>query len=105
MRPLQHGTLTAFRYCKCEPCRTAKRAYMLAYMRRRRGPPRGLAPLPAHGQRARYQRGCRCPACKAAHTTYMQAYREEKRWQRAERREQIAAAHRRGQEKQEDGTV
>ena len=90
-RPLQHGTLSAFRYCRCERCREAKRSYMRVYMRQKRGSGRGLVPLPHHGERARYLRGCRCPACKAAHTTYMQAYRDQQRVLLLSRREKIAA--------------
>lgn len=34
VRVTEHGTLSMYRYCKCEACRAAKRAYMQAYSAR-----------------------------------------------------------------------
>lgn len=31
-----HGTLSSYRYCKCDKCREAKRAYMTEYHRQRK---------------------------------------------------------------------
>lgn len=30
-KPAEHGTLSMYRYCKCEPCRAAKSAYSREY--------------------------------------------------------------------------
>lgn len=35
-RNKEHGTLTMYRYCKCEKCREAKRNYMKNYVRPKR---------------------------------------------------------------------
>lgn len=40
---------------------------------------RATDPEPAHGTRARYQRGCRCLTCRSANAAYESEYRRLKR--------------------------
>lgn len=69
-----HGTLTSVRWCKCDECRAAKRAYMKAYGEKRTkvGLRGGLKP--AHGTYGSYRNGCRCDDCRFSNTLRMRDY-------------------------------
>jgi hypothetical protein len=76
-----HGTLSSFRYCKCDLCRKANNEYMRDYKRKKndyRGrikPRTGLV----HGTKNAYSYyGCRCEICCRKNTERHQEYRKRK---------------------------
>ncbi len=73
-----HGTLSAFRHCKCDECRAAKASYMKEYRAaRRKGPLRPTGQRAPCGTRASY-RYCKCSLCRAAQADYMRDLRARK---------------------------
>ena len=69
-----HGTLSSFRYCRCEVCRAAKSQYNKEHDKR----PRRRPPL-EHGTVRMYSRGCRCETCRAANAAKMREYKKKLR--------------------------
>ena len=71
-----HGTLSAYRYCKCDLCRAAKSAHnQAAYVAR------GIAPRlpPEHGSAVMYTyHKCRCSLCRVGNTERHKARRIKK---------------------------
>lgn len=67
----RHGTLSTYRYCKCEVCRAAAAAHALAYKHRTgRSRPESTIRY-EHGTRAMYvTKKCRCPSCTEANRVY-----------------------------------
>lgn len=70
-----HGTLTSYKYCKCDLCRKAKSDW-----NRKMKPPRQTTDRKSargtHGTRAAYKycEPPKCNSCKAAHAAYMNNY-------------------------------
>ena len=65
----KHGTLTGYRYCKCQRCKTAKSKYNKKYK------PRKAKELAKHGTYARYKIEVRagkgtCYKCRTANSRY-----------------------------------
>jgi len=74
-----HGTISSFRYCRCDLCRKAKATHNRAYRAAHGIPPRRRAQVPTCGTRAAYTRkGCRCEKCRAAQRDYMRGLRLRK---------------------------
>lgn len=67
-----HGTVSSYRYCRCQECRAAKSDDNARRNRARGIPPKqGLA----HGTYGCYRKGCRCDACRQANTAHHREYR------------------------------
>lgn len=68
-----HGTLAAYRYCRCGACRAAKSADNAA-----RNRARGIGPRPLrvinHGEYGMYRKGCRCTLCREANAERVRTY-------------------------------
>lgn len=64
-REIAHGTLSGYRYCKCELCRQAKRESNRKHWEKR------LAEG-THGAVEHYDKGCRCTECRRAKAKYWQ---------------------------------
>ncbi|HEX7992685.1 MAG TPA: hypothetical protein VF506_02125 [Streptosporangiaceae bacterium] len=77
MKNLIHGTHTGYIYgCRCDDCRTAASAYVVALQRRRRD--EGVEP-PVHGVLGgdtNYM--CRCDACREAARLHARSYRRRR---------------------------
>lgn len=75
-----HGSLSAWRYCKCDICRAAYNAYNRDYKRKHRAPNAYQRPRTGliHGTRNGYcYYKCRCEGCRKAQTDYMIKNRAE----------------------------
>lgn len=73
-----HGTLSSYRYCRCDVCRDAKSAAGHTYRRSK-----GIAPrapyIRDHGTYALYRKGCRCSLCKAANTARIRKWLDNRK--------------------------
>lgn len=76
-----HGTLSAYRYCHCAICRSAKNEYTKAYkLRTGRTTRLQLKTGLVHGTRNAYSYyKCRCIICKTGHSSAMRDYLQRKR--------------------------
>lgn len=72
-----HGTLSAFRHCKCDLCKKAKSDWQWEYNAKRRGPPKHRQKAKC-GMRSNY-RYCKCQLCRNAQNAYMKEYNRRKR--------------------------
>jgi hypothetical protein len=68
-----HGTVSSYRYCRCELCKEAKREWA----RRHYGSQPKRDP-PDHGEYRMYRSGCRCSLCRSANSERIRSYRREK---------------------------
>lgn len=74
-----HGTLSAYRYCRCQTCLDAMAEYNRNNRVRWRRP--GLTPrtAPQHGEQRMYRVGCRCDICKGGNTSRHRAWADSKK--------------------------
>lgn len=76
-----HGTISTYRYCKCDECRRANTEHCRKKREERRElrGPRPPKKLKEHGTRPCYRAGCRCDLCREAQTVWMREYRKNKK--------------------------